>query len=90
MTQPSHDANQTAPDNHDIDAMSFEEAMQELEVIVRKLESGDIVLADSLAAYGRGTALKAHCQKTLNDARLKVEKIMQDEQGRVSTQPLDA
>lgn len=73
----------------DIPQLSFEQAMQELETIVRRLESGEASLEESLNDYKRGTALKAHCQKTLNDARLSVEKIMQSDQGAVATEPLD-
>lgn len=76
--------------NEDIAAMSFEQAMQELETIVRKLESGDASLENSLNDYARGTALKAHCQKTLDEAKLKVEKIMADEQGTLKTAAFDA
>ncbi len=74
----------------DIAKMSFEEAMSELETIVRKLESGDTTLENSLNDYARGNALKAHCQKTLDNAKMKVEKIMKDEQGNITAQPFDA
>ncbi len=59
----------------DIDNFSFEKALGELEQIVVKLERGDIPLADSIAAYERGEALKNRCEKLLKDAELKVEKI---------------
>ena len=59
----------------DIAAMGFEEAMKELEKIVRELESGQVKLDDAVKAYERGTALKAHCEAKLADARTKVEKI---------------
>ena len=55
--------------------LSFEEALRQLEEIVGTLERGDISLDDAIAAYEKGTALKAHCQKRLEEARLKVEKI---------------
>jgi exodeoxyribonuclease VII small subunit len=58
-----------------IQSLSFEEALQELEVIVRNLESGDSSLDDALADFTRGNALKEHCAKKLADAKLKVEKI---------------
>jgi exodeoxyribonuclease VII small subunit len=59
----------------DIAAMGFEEAMKELEKIVRDLESGQVKLDDAVKAYERGTALKAHCESKLAEARTKVEKI---------------
>lgn len=59
----------------DIAALGFEEAMKELERIVRELESGQVKLDDAVKAYERGTALKAHCESKLAEARTKVEKI---------------
>lgn len=59
----------------DIAAMGFEAAMQELEGIVRDLESGQVKLDDAVKAYERGAALKKHCEGKLADARMKVEKI---------------
>lgn len=59
----------------DIVAMGFEEAMKELERIVRELESGQVKLDDAVKAYERGTALKTHCESKLAEARIKVEKI---------------
>ena len=59
----------------EIQAMSFEEALEELEGIVRQLEAGRIQLDDSIKAYERGAALKRHCETKLNEARAKVEKV---------------
>lgn len=59
----------------DIENYSFEKALAELEQIVSQLESGDIPLADLIAAYERGEALKNRCENLLKDAELKVEKI---------------
>jgi exodeoxyribonuclease VII small subunit len=60
----------------DIATMSFEDALAQLELIVRKLETGDVPLEDSIRIYERGAALKAHCEKKLKEAELKVEKIV--------------
>jgi exodeoxyribonuclease VII small subunit len=60
----------------DIAAMSFEDALRELEQIVQKLEAGDVPLDDSIRIYERGAALKAHCEARLREAELKVEKIV--------------
>ncbi len=59
----------------DIAALGFEDAMKELERIVRELESGQVKLDDAVKAYERGTALKSHCESKLAEARMKVEKI---------------
>ncbi|WPZ37110.1 exodeoxyribonuclease VII small subunit [Thalassobaculum sp. OXR-137] len=64
--------------------MSFEDALRELEAIVETLEQGRGSLDDAIAAYERGAALKKHCQKKLEEARLKVEKIKLDESGQPS------
>ncbi len=58
-----------------ISSLGFEEAMKELEKIVRDLESGQVKLDDAVKAYERGAALKKHCESKLADARAKVEKI---------------
>ena len=65
-----------------IEKLSFEDALAELETIVRNLETGNTKLDDSIAAYERGVALKNHCEKRLNDARLKIEKITMDKDGK--------
>jgi exodeoxyribonuclease VII small subunit len=59
----------------DIAAMSFEEAMKDLETVVRRLESGDVPLEESITLYERGAALKAHCEAKLKAAEEKVQKI---------------
>lgn len=76
----------TAP----IEALSFEDAVKELESIVRKLESGGMNLDDSIAMYTRGTALRTHCEKKLQEAKLKVEKIVAGANGQVGTEPFAA
>lgn len=60
----------------DIAALSFEDALAQLEKIVSELESGRAPLEKSIELYERGAALKAHCEKRLEAARLRVEKIV--------------
>ncbi|MFX4222772.1 MAG: exodeoxyribonuclease VII small subunit [Thalassobaculum sp.] len=85
------DTNAAAPSAAPVDAMSFEDALRELEAIVETLEQGRGSLDDAIAAYERGAALKKHCQKKLEEARLKVEKIKLDESGQPSgTNDFDA
>ncbi|MCA3268846.1 MAG: exodeoxyribonuclease VII small subunit [Holosporales bacterium] len=55
--------------------LSFEEALTELETIVRALESGNTSLEDAITQYERGAALEAHCRQKLDDAKLRIEKI---------------
>ena len=75
----------------DVKEMSFEQALQELEKIVRHLETGDIPLENSISSYERGVALKQHCESKLKDAQLKIEKITLNQDGEpVSTSEIPA
>jgi exodeoxyribonuclease VII small subunit len=74
----------------DISKLSFEEALSQLEDIVKRLETGETSLDQAIEDYARGSMLKAHCEKKLNDARLKVEQIMQTDDEQPVTQPFDA
>ena len=58
-----------------LDKMTFEQAINELENLVDSLDKGDISLDQAIAAYDRGSQLKDHCQKKLNEAKMKVETI---------------
>lgn len=58
-----------------IENLSFEAALEELETIVRNLETGNTPLEQSITSYERGVALKNHCETKLRDARMKIEKI---------------
>lgn len=86
MSDASAAATATAPE---IERLSFEEALGQLEQIVRKLESGQAELEQSIDDYTLGTALKNHCQKKLEDARLKVEKLVTQADGSLATEPFD-
>ncbi|NNE56741.1 MAG: exodeoxyribonuclease VII small subunit [Hellea sp.] len=70
--------------------MSFEQALEELETIVEKLERGDAPLEESIKIYQRGAQLKQHCESKLKNAQLKVEKIVLDGQGNARTEALDS
>ena len=60
----------------ELGTMSFEDALAELERIVRGLESGQQKLEDAIAAYERGAALKRHCEKRLAEAESRVQAIV--------------
>ena len=80
-----------ADGNDDIRALSFEAALAQLEEIVGKLESGRAPLAESIAIYERGEALKAHCETLLRTAEARIEKITLSRDGKATgTEPLDA
>lgn len=59
----------------DIREMPFEKALKDLETIVGRLERGDVALEESIAIYERGEALRAHCDRLLKQAEVKVEKL---------------
>jgi exodeoxyribonuclease VII small subunit len=73
----------------DISAMSFEEALAELQALVKDLEKGEGKLDEAVDAYKRGIALKEHCEKTLRDAQEKIAKIVIAPDGEAKAEPLD-
>ena len=72
-----------------LEKMSFEEALDELETIVRDLETGKAPLEKSISSYERGIALKQHCETKLRDARAKIEKITVGKDSSLSAKPFD-
>lgn len=60
----------------EIAALSFEDALQQLENIVAQLESGNVDLEKSIDIYTRGTQLKAHCEQKLRSAEARIEKLV--------------
>ena len=74
----------------DVDQLSFEKAIEELETIVKRLEDGKVALEESVAIYERGEVLKRRCEELLRQAEARVEKIALDMSGKPSaTEPLD-
>ena len=69
-----------------IRALSFEQALGELESIVDRLETGDVALEESIEIYQRGAQLRAYCDEKLKSAQARIEKITGDGSG---TTPLD-
>jgi exodeoxyribonuclease VII small subunit len=72
----------------DVDKMEFEDALQELEEIVKILEEGKSSLKISVNLYERGTLLKKHCDKILESVQLKVNQISSDKEGAISVEPM--
>lgn len=76
--------------NTDVKKLTFENAIQELESIVKRLEEGKVPLEESVAIYERGEVLKARCEELLKQAEARVEKITLDASGKpAGTAPLD-
>ena len=71
----------------DIAALSFGDALAELERIVRQLEEGRGKLDDAISSYERGTALKRHCEMKLREAQAKIDRITVTADGSLGTEP---
>ena len=75
--------------DENIEFLSFEDALQQLENLVRELEAGKVKLDDAVSAYERAVKLKKLCEQKLNDAKLKIEKIEVAPDGQAALSPLD-
>lgn len=73
----------------DVSVLAFEDALAELEGIVRRLEEGSARLDEAIAAYERGIVLKRHCEAKLQEAQSRVEKIVIGPNGGVAAEPVD-
>ncbi len=90
MDEAKGSADGTAVKGGDIDTMSFEEALSALEAIVQQLERGDVPLDQSITLYERGEKLRGACQRRLDAAQSRIEKIVTGANGKPSgTVPLD-
>jgi exodeoxyribonuclease VII small subunit len=58
-----------------VEEMSFEQALAELETIVRTLEQGSAPLDESITLYQRGDSLRRHCEARLKAAQMRIEQI---------------
>jgi exodeoxyribonuclease VII small subunit len=67
----------------------FEIALEELEQVVEQLESGDLPLEDSLAAFEKGVGLVKLCNQKLNEVEKKVELLVKDKEGKLQLKALE-
>ena len=75
----------------DLSQMSFEQALRALEDVVRRLETGEVPLEESIDLYERGEQLRKHCQARLDAAQARIEKIVAGPDGKAAgTAPFDA
>lgn len=75
----------------DVDSLTYEAAMGELEAIVERLEKGNVPLQDSIDFYERGVALKDRCDRLLKEVEMRVERVRLKGDGTsAGTAPLDA
>jgi exodeoxyribonuclease VII small subunit len=68
----------------------FEVALEELESVVEQLESGDLSLEDSLAAFEKGIRLVKYCNQKLNEVERRVEVLVKDKDGKFQFKALDS
>ena len=61
--------------------LNFEAALEELEQLVERMETGELSLEESLKAFERGVALTRDCQKALKDAEVRVQALTETEEG---------
>ena len=68
----------------------FEAALEELEQVVEQLESGDLSLEDSLAAFEKGVGLVKLCNQKLTEVEKKVELLVKDKEGKLQLKPFES
>ncbi len=68
----------------------FEAALEELEQVVEQLESGDLSLEDSLAAFEKGVGLVKYCNQKLNEVEKKIEILVKDKEGKLRLKALES
>jgi exodeoxyribonuclease VII small subunit len=73
----------------DVSKMSFEDALAELEQIVRGLEGGQQKLEDAITYYERGAALRKHCETKLAEAEARVAAIVRSADGGMAIRPME-
>jgi exodeoxyribonuclease VII small subunit len=76
--------------NKNTSEKKFEVALEELEGVVEQLESGDLSLEDSLAAFEKGVGLVKFCNQKLTDVEKKIELLVRDKEGKLQLKALDS
>lgn len=76
-------------DYENVDEMSFEECIDALEGLVKRLEDGGIDLDESLKIYEQAVALRDHCKRILEDGERRIKKIMETADGTVREEGFD-
>lgn len=70
--------------------VSFETALERIESIVESLENGDVALADLLSRYEEASTLLKSCQRQLDQAQLRIEKLSRKDENGLALEPFDA
>ncbi len=75
----------TDPTTPAIEALTFDEALAELQRTVAELEAGGQPLEAAIALYERGVALQARCERLISDAELRVQQLVARAGGAIET-----
>ncbi len=73
----------------EIAALSFEDALAQLEDIVGQLETGQAKLDQAISSYERGALLKRHCEDKLKQAQARIDRIVEAADGAIETEPFE-
>jgi exodeoxyribonuclease VII small subunit len=73
---------------NDISSMSFEDAMKELESILNRIDMGEEKLENAVSSFERAALLRNHCEKQLESARLRIEKVVGTAEGKIVTEEI--
>ncbi len=87
--EPQSEPGPEAVPEPEVEEVKFEEAFARLEVIVRRLEAGDLSLDDSLRLFEEGIALSRVCSRRLDEAEAKIELLLQNKEGGVTAVPFE-
>ncbi|MCP5160971.1 MAG: exodeoxyribonuclease VII small subunit [Hahellaceae bacterium] len=69
--------------------LNFEQSLEALESLIQQMEKGELSLEDSLAAFERGIKLTRECQTALTQAKQRVDQLLQNSDGSISTEPFN-
>lgn len=72
-----------------VDELTYEQAFEELQVVVERLETGDLPLEESLALFERGQALSARCSNLLEQAQLRLTELTEGEGGEIAERDIE-
>lgn len=69
--------------------LDFEKSLEKLEKIVDELENGDLSLEKSIKTFEEGVKITKHCQSLLNKAELKIQKLLEKDDGSLTLEEFD-
>jgi exodeoxyribonuclease VII small subunit len=72
-----------------VDELTYEQAFDELQTVVERLEGGDLPLEESLALFERGQALSARCSSLLEQAQLRLTELTEGANGEITEKDIE-